>query len=111
MREARHRVADMLKAIDSIESHVGLDEAHFRNDQVLQGFVAYQLMILGEAAYKMLPDVRQRYPDVPWRSVSGMRHVLVHGYFSVDLGIVWGVVQRDLPVIKAQLQRILADLE
>lgn len=77
---------------------------------MLQGYVAYQLMILGEAAFKMPQNVRARYPEIPWKSIEGMRHILVHGYFSVDLDIVWGVVKRDLPVLKPHLEHILAEL-
>ena len=111
MREARQRIVDMLQAINKIQSHAGLNEAQFRTDEVLQGFVAYQLMILGEAAFKMPQNVRARFPEIPWKSIEGMRHVLVHGYFSIDLDSIWGVVQRDLPVLKPRLEHILIELQ
>ncbi len=55
--------------------------------------------------------VREQYPEIPWKTISALRHVLVHGYFLVDLDIVWGIVQRDLPVLKAKLERILEELQ
>jgi uncharacterized protein with HEPN domain len=81
MRDPQHRITDMLKAIASIQEHVGDDQNKFQTDPVMQGFVAYQLMILGEAAYRMPSEIVLRHPEIPWRRMSGMRHVLVHGYF------------------------------
>ena len=110
MRDAKQRILDMLRAIERIEAHVGLDEARFRADEVLQGYLVYQLMIVGEAAYKMPEDVRQRHTEVPWKSISGLRQVLVHGYFAIDLDVVWGVVAQDLPILKVRLELILSEL-
>lgn len=110
MRDAKQRILDMLRAIGRIEAHVGLDEVRFRADEVLQGYLVYQLMIVGEAAYKMPEDVRQRYTEVPWKSISGLRQVLVHGYFAIDLDVVWGVVAQDLPTLKVQLELIMSEL-
>jgi len=110
MRPATERLRDMLMAIDGIERHTSGGKAQFAQDDVLQGYVAYQLMMLGEAAYKMSRSIQRRYQEIPWRQISGLRHVLVHGYFAVDLDIVWGVVERDLPSLRVQLERVLSDL-
>lgn len=110
MRRAEERVRDMLLAIEGIEHHTSEGKERFARDDVLQGYVAYQLMVLGEAAYKMPHNLRRQYGRIPWRQISGLRHVLVHGYFSVDLDIVWGVVERDLPGLREQLERVLHDM-
>ena len=110
MRRAEERVRDMLLAIDGIERHTSEGRERFARDDVLQGYVAYQLMVLGEAAYKMPRRLQSRYREIPWRQISGLRHVLVHGYFAVDLDIVWGVVERDLPGLREQLQRVLHEI-
>ncbi|MDD5468606.1 MAG: DUF86 domain-containing protein [Anaerolineales bacterium] len=63
-------------------------------------------------AVKRLPeDLRQRYPDIPWKGMAGMRDRIIQGYDDVDLEIVWGVVKRDLSQIKPKIQKILTDYE
>lgn len=110
MRDPSLRIEDMLVAIEDIQRHV-TDRAAFEDDEVLQGYVLHRLMILGEAAYSLPAEFRDRYPDAPWRGAIGVRHILVHGYFKVALGMVWQVISEDLPTLKAQLEQILAGLE
>ncbi len=59
------------------------------------------LQIIGEAASRLSDDARSRQPDMPWRKIIGMRHVLVHGYFDVDLDLVWSVVEHELAALRS----------
>lgn len=110
MRAVKTRIEDMLQAIERISRHVQGGRAVFERDEVLQYFVVYHLIVLGEAASKVPDDFRRCYPDVPWDSIRGMRHILVHDYFRVALSVVWNVVENDLPPLKAKLERILEEL-
>ncbi len=110
MRSPQARIEDMLQAIENIERHAPTDKAAFAQDEVLQVYVVHHLMILGEAAYKLPESFRREYPQVPWNAIIGMRHILVHDYFRVDIDIAWEVVEDDLSVLKPQLQRILSKL-
>ena len=110
MRDARTRLNDMLQAIERIEARMPLTEAEFRADEMSHVFALFHLMIVGEAANRRPRDITDRYHGIPWKDISGLRHVVVHGYFATDLAIVWGIIQRDLPALKLQLERILADL-
>lgn len=67
------------------------------------------IQIIGEASNALPVDVRVRYPDVPWREIIGMRHILVHNYFDVDLDIVWATIVRDLPQLKQFVQMMLEE--
>ncbi len=67
------------------------------------------LQIIGEAARSLSPEFRADNEDVPWPKIVGIRHVLVHEYFGVDLELVWGIVTDDLPPLKVALKRMLAD--
>lgn len=107
MREPRARVEDMLAAIDKIERQAQRGRAAFEQDELLQVYIVHYLIILGEAAFKLPESFRARHSQVPWDSLRGMRHILVHDYFRVDLNVVWQVVEGDLPGLKAQLERIL----
>lgn len=69
------------------------------------------LEVIGEAAKHLPAPVQQDYPEVPWRNIVGMRDVLIHHYFGVDLEMVWKTVQQDLPRLRAAVTRMLADLQ
>ncbi|WP_267461284.1 DUF86 domain-containing protein [Thermus thermophilus] len=73
--------------------------------------VVRNLEVIGEAARQIPSEVRERYPEVPWRRVIGLRNVVVHEYFAVDVEIVWTVVRQSLPELKEALRRMMAELE
>jgi len=73
---------------------------------MFQVWVVRHLQIIGEAAGRISVDTQMRFPEVPWRKMIGMRHVLVHGYFEIDLEIVWAVIEKDLPSLKEQIQSV-----
>lgn len=67
------------------------------------------LEVIGEAVKSLPPDFKQRYPEIPWRSITALRNVLIHEDFGVDLEIVWRVVQRRLPTLKRHVEVMLAE--
>lgn len=110
MRDDRARLVDMVEAITGIEKYAVLGKDRFFEDELVRTYIIYQLQSLGEAASKLSPALRTKHTEVPWPKVLGMRHVLVHDYFRVNYEIVWGVIEADLPPLKAQLQGILSEL-
>jgi len=98
----------MVDAIELIESYVGNKSyEEFRGDRMLQDAVIREMEILGEAAKNLSKEFKERHPDVPWRSIAGMKDKLIHQYFGVDLEAVWNTVIKDLPVLKENLMKIL----
>ena len=77
----------------------------------MQSWIVRHLQIVGEVARALPESVRARAPEVPWAKIIGMRHILVHDYFGIDTDIVWDVVERDLPVLKQQLEDLLAAIQ
>ena len=65
--------------------------------------------MIGEGALGLSKDFKDRTPEIPWSDIVGMRHVLVHKYFEIDLDIVWRVVTEDLPRLKSQIRSVLKD--
>ncbi|MCI0550625.1 MAG: DUF86 domain-containing protein [Anaerolineae bacterium] len=80
------------------------------NEDLVEVWMIHHLQIIGEAASRISKELRQKYPEVSWGGMIGMRHVLVHGYFETDKELVWKVVERDLPALKTQIEEILAKL-
>ena len=85
----------------------GLLRADLDADYKLQLSIVHLLMIVGEAASRIPSDERSNYPAIPWSQVVGLRNRIVHGYFDVDLEIVWNIVEHDLPPLIAELEKIL----
>src|SRR3989344_4611910 len=87
----------------------GVTEENFLNDAKTQKAVVRDLEIMGESVKNLSMEFRARYPQVDWEGVAGFRDVVVHDYFELDWKIVWEVVEKNLPVLKAQISKILAD--
>lgn len=110
-RQQPLRTADylqhMAEAIDNIQSYTaGMDAASFKVDRKTQDAVIRNLEIIGEACNNVAkndPAFAQAHPEMPWSFAYEMRNALAHGYFNVDVDIVWATVTADLPGMKAQL--------
>jgi uncharacterized protein with HEPN domain len=94
----------------------GMSREDFLDDKRTQQAVILNIIILGEADTKLLKDYEpflDRYPDVPWRSMKGMRNRIVHGYFDINLDVVWETAQTALPdlLLKLPVIREVAERE
>jgi len=107
-RAWQFRIEDILEALNKIARYVaGMDYEAFRADGKTVDAVERNLEIIGEATANLPEALLARYPQVPWHRMRGLRNILIHEYFGVDLGIIWQTLQEDLPPLRAQLQRIL----
>ena len=107
MRDDRERLRDILEAIERIEKHTSAGRSVLDKEELVQTWVVYHLMILGEACRALSPTFRAKHPEDVWAQASGLRNIIVHHYFGIDLEIVWGVVERDLPAFRKLIQEIL----
>jgi uncharacterized protein with HEPN domain len=102
----------MLDAIAKVAMYLrDKDETAFNDDTLLQDGVIRQIEIIGEATKRLSGGLRAQYGQLPWQDIAGMRDKLIHDYFGVDIGQVWLTATEDLPLLKVELERILAELE
>lgn len=100
----------ILEAIQLASSYVdGLEYDGFLADRRTQQAVILNIVVIGEAATRLAaehPEFTQRFSDVPWKSMRGMRNRMAHGYFDIDLAIVWQTVHTSLPELASRLIEI-----
>jgi uncharacterized protein with HEPN domain len=107
LRSDRERLFDILDAVERIEAQAARGHAAFAGDEVAQTAVIRWIEVIGEAARGLSEAVRRAHPEVPWRQMVAMRNVLIHGYFDIDVELVWSVAQNDLPKLGDQVRAIL----
>jgi uncharacterized protein with HEPN domain len=110
-RDTRVFLEDILESIEKIEEYTtDINEEEFYENTFVQDAVIRRLEIIGEAVKNIPDDFRVKYPDIPWRQIAGMRDVLIHAYFGVNLRRVWKVIKEDIPELKLKILKILEDI-
>lgn len=107
MKDDRLYLEHIVEAVQRIRRYTTEGKAKFLVDQRTQDAVIRNLQVLGEAAKKVSPATVAEHPEIPWRSMTGMRDRVVHDYFGVSLEIVWDVVVNHLQVVEDEVRRAL----
>jgi uncharacterized protein with HEPN domain len=90
-----------------VEFMQGIDRAAFEHDLKTQSAVLHQLMVMGEAVKRLSSELRERYSEIPWTLVAGMRDRLIHGYDAVDKDEVWKTATVDVPNLLRPLRPLV----
>src|SRR3954471_18705622 len=107
-RDWRVRVEDIIEATEHALQFVGeMDAASFKADERTSAAVLHQIFVIGEAAARLPDEIRNRAANVPWEEIIGMRNIIAHGYFDVDLEVAWKTVRVDLPPLGAEMRKLL----
>lgn len=107
MRSDRERLQDILEAIAQIEKYANRGQTAFNREELIQIWIVHYLQIVGEASSSLSEPFIIQHPEVPWAEIIAFRNILVHEYFRVNLEIVWRIVERELPDLKAKIEAIL----
>ena len=104
------RLQHMLENIDRAEEFIsGKTLADLQNDAMLRYAVVKCIEIIGEAAYMLTNEFRESHSQTPWNIIVKMRHVLVHGYYAIQMPIVWDIVKNDFPVLRPQIEQYIKE--
>lgn len=107
----KQRLIHILEAIENIKNFVeGFEQVDFQSSMLHKSATERQLEIIGEAANAISDSLKSEFPEVDWQPIRRFRNVIVHEYFGVSNQILWGVIQKELPVLKVQITRILHGL-
>lgn len=111
MKDDRVYLLHTPDSIDRILDYTKAGPAAFLADTKTQDAVIRNLEVIGEAVKSISADLKSAYPDIPWQRIAGMRDRMIHEYFGVNLQIVWERVEKDVPDLKTNVQRILSSLK
>ena len=111
-RNYKLRIQDILDCISMIESYVkGKSEDDFYEDFQLQDSVMRRLEIIGEATKHVPTAIREKYSEIPWKKMAGLRDVAIHNYADIVSERIWSTVIKVLPETKKQIVKVKKDLE
>jgi len=109
-RSIKLYLQDIWESILAIEEYTDrLSEDAFYSDRQVQDAVIRRLEIIGEAVKNMDEDFRDKYPQIPWKKIAGMRDIIAHEYFGVRLDRIWDTVRKDLPDLKNKIRIIMEE--
>jgi uncharacterized protein with HEPN domain len=111
-RDLRLYLDDILDAIEKIENYVeGLTFEEFSEDSKTVDAIVRNFEIIGEATKRIPLEIKEKYPQIPWKMMAGTRDKLIHEYFGVNLQVLWKAVKEDLPPVKRSIKSLLEKMD
>ncbi len=107
-RDYRVYLDDILESVGKIKDYTaGYTRQRFAEDSKTVDAVIRNLMVIGEAAKHVPQEVRARHPEAHWREMIGLRNIVIHEYFGINLDVIWNVIKTDLPALEIHVREIL----
>ena len=105
-REINLFVEDILSSINAIEEFSkDMDKRDLLSSRLKQSAIIREIEIIGEAVKNIPEHIKNKYKEIEWRKIAGMRDVIIHSYFRVDLDAVWNAIKKDIPRLKKQIEK------
>ncbi|TFF88262.1 MAG: DUF86 domain-containing protein [Promethearchaeota archaeon] len=104
-------IKHILECIELIEKYIeGKNKVDFIETPLIQDAIIHRIEIIGEAIKNLSSEFLGNYPDIPWKEIKGMRDIIVHKYFGIDLELTWEVVEKDIPDLKSNILKIKKEM-
>lgn len=111
MKDDRLYLIHIKECIERVIMYTEDGKDFFFADIKTQDAVMRNLQILAESTQRLSDSLKELHPEVDWRNISGFRNVAVHEYLSIDLKMIWDIVEEDLPVLEEQIEATLIELD
>jgi uncharacterized protein with HEPN domain len=107
----KQRLLHILESIEEIEKYTaGSNLEVFLQNSMMKFASVKQIEIIGEAANHISQETKNKFSDIQWQQITGLRHVLVHEYFGVDSKLIWQIIADDIPELKIKIKEVLLSI-
>jgi uncharacterized protein with HEPN domain len=107
----KQRLAHILESIEELEDYTaGSNLDTFLQNSMMRFASVKQIEIIGEAANYISDETKEKFSEIQWRQITGLRHVLVHEYFGIDSRLIWQIIVNDIPTLKIQIKKVLLSI-
>jgi uncharacterized protein with HEPN domain len=107
----KQRLAHILESIEELESYTSASTLDtFLQNSMMRFASVKQIEIIGEAANYISDETKEKFSEIQWRQITGLRHVLVHEYFGIDSRLIWQIIVDDIPLLKIKIKAVLLSI-
>ncbi len=107
----KQRLVHILESIEELESYTsGSNLDTFLQNSMMKFASVKQIEIIGEAANHISDETKEKFSEIQWRQITGLRHVLVHEYFGIDSRLIWQIIVDDIPLLKIKIKEVLLSI-